>query len=187
MTLEWILGVLGLIVLAVVLYGISIHNTFARLSAHLRESWANVDVALRRRHDLIPNLVETVKGYAQHERQTMETLLELRSRAETIQSPAELAREESRITGGIHRLFALAEGYPELRSGEQFRQLQQELVDTEDRIAAARRFYNSNVREFNTYLESFPPSLLAGNRRPAEFFEIDDPVPRIAPPVDLRS
>lgn len=156
------------------LWSISTHNRFARLEAMIRESWSNVDVALKRRHDLLPNLVSVVQGYATHERELFERLAAAREEAmRHLGQVSEVKRSENELSFRLGQVLARVEAYPELRASEHFLQLQRELVNTEDRIAAARRFYNANVREFNTALESFPSSLLASDRRPAEFFELD--------------
>jgi LemA protein len=153
---------------------ISIANAFVRLSNLIRESWSDVDVALKRRHDLIPNLVETVKAYAHHEDATLRRVVEARDKAmHEIGPVAAHARDEQELGQSIRELIATVEAYPELKASQHFLALQEELANTEDRIAAARRFYNSNVREFNTRLETFPSSLFAGGRQPAEYFEID--------------
>lgn len=166
-------------------WGISIANTFVRLSNLIRESWSDVDVALKRRHDLIPNLVETVKTYSRHEDETLRRVVEARNKAiHEIGSLAAHARDEQELGQSIRQLIARVEAYPELKASQHFLELQEELANTEDRIAAARRFYNSNVREFNTRLETFPSSLFAGGRQPAEFFEID-PSERPASPIKV--
>jgi len=148
---------------------ISTSNQFTRYEHLLKESWANVDIALKRRHDLIPNLIETVKAHAVHERELLERLVQLREAA--VSDPS--ATNENQLSQALSIVVARVEGYPELRSSESYLALMQELVNTEDRIAAARRFYNANVRDFNILRESFPASLLAGDRREAEPYEIE--------------
>ena len=177
---EWIV-ILGIVLVLPICWMVSMINRFARLDLLTKESWANVDVALKRRHDLIPNLVEVTKGYAAYEQSTLEKLIEARNATQTALTPADLSDKENQFGRQLHRAVALAEAYPDLKASQGFRQLQQELVDTEDRIAAARRFYNGNVREFNVYLESFPSSLFSGGRRAKQFFEIEDPSERLAP------
>src|SRR3954452_8184026 len=171
--------VLGIIVvLALVL--IVAYNGMVKARNKVDESWSGIDVQLKRRHDLIPNLVETVKGYATHEKEVFENVSAARSAAISAQGPAAQAQAETALTGALGRLFGVAEPYPQLRAVESFTQLQQELANTEDQIAASRRIYNGNVQAYNTKIQVFPNSLLAGQfgftRR--EFFEIEDPADR---------
>ncbi|MGC9530547.1 MAG: LemA family protein [Candidatus Bipolaricaulaceae bacterium] len=174
----------GLLVLALV-YTVGTYNALVRLRQHVRESWAAIDTELRRRYDLIPNLVETVKGYAVHERETLQAVVEARARAvASTGSPQQQARDENFLIGSLRQLFAVVEAYPELKADRNFLQLQEELTVTEDRLQAARRFYNANVRELNTRVQVFPSNLVAGlfGFRPQAFFEIDDAqraVPRV--------
>jgi LemA protein len=180
-----------LIVAVVLLVGLAVvvsYNRFVRQRNLVEESWRQIDVELHRRYDLIPNLVETVKGYAAHERGTFEAVTAARAAASTPGStPAEQAQQENILTGALRQLFAVAEAYPQLRASEQFTQLQTQLTETEDRIAAGRRFYNGNVRALNTRVESFPSSIVAnvfGFKR-AEYFEAEDPTVRSAPQVSF--
>ncbi|MDM7829741.1 LemA family protein [Cellulomonas edaphi] len=162
------------------------YNGLVRVRNLVQESWRQVDVELTRRHELIPNLVETVKGYAGHEKAVFEEVARARSAAVGAgASPEQQAAQENELTHALGRLFAVAEGYPVLRASENFQQLQLELSTTEDRIAAARRFYNANVRDLNTRVESFPSNLLAGafGFARAEYFEVEDPAVRQAPTV----
>lgn len=154
---------------------IATSNRFIALKNHIKESWADIDVQLKRRHDLIPNLVETVKAYATHERAVLERVVEARSQAVSATGRSVTIHQEALLVSALNGLFARVEAYPELKSSSQFVTLQEELVDTEDRIAAARRFYNANVREFNTMIECFPASLIgsAMAMKRAEFFEVD--------------
>lgn len=174
--------VLAIAVVGVLVLGwiVSTSNRYARLENLVRESWADVDVALKRRHDLIPNLVETVKGFAIHERDVLERVVQARNSA--IQGNAQA---ETELARAVSSLLFRAEAYPDLRSSTNFLQLQHELVNTEDRIAAARRFYNANVRDFNVLLESFPSSLLAGGRTAKEPYEIESISARETPQVSL--
>ena len=175
-------------VLVVGLVVIGMYNSLVRGRNHVRESWSGIDTELKRRYDLIPNLVETVKGYARHEREVLEQVVEARNRAvASTGSPAAQAKDENVLVGGLKRLFALAEGYPDLKASQNFLALQGQLVETEDRIQAARRFYNANVRDYNNRCQMFPTSVLAGMFRfePAEFFEIETALERAAPQVDL--
>ncbi len=159
-------------------------NRFVRLRNLIRESWADLDVALQRRHDLIPNLVETVKGYAAFEQQTLQRVIDARNQAlgQAGTATAMFAGAETALTQALTGFFARVEAYPQLKSSEQFLSLQRELADTEDRIAAARRFYNANVRDYNIAIASFPASILRGGRSPAPYFEADDQT-RIPPTV----
>jgi LemA protein len=171
--------VLGIIVLLALIL-VFAYNGMVKARNKVDESWSGIDVQLKRRHDLIPNLVETVKGYAAHEKEVFENVSAARSAAISAQGPAQQAQAETALTGALGRLFAVAEAYPQLRAAESFTQLQQELANTEDQIAAARRIYNGNVQAYNTKIQVFPNSLLAGpfgfTRR--EFFEIEDPADR---------
>jgi len=171
--------VLGIIVLLALIL-VFAYNGMVKARNKVDESWSGIDVPLKRRHDLIPNLVETVKGYAAHEKEVFENVSAARSAAISAQGPAQQAQAETALTGALGRLFAVAEAYPQLRAAESFTQLQQELANTEDQIAAARRIYNGNVQAYNTKIQVFPNSLLAGpfgfSRR--EFFEIEDPADR---------
>jgi len=141
----------------------------------VKESWSDIDVQLKRRYDLIPNLVETVKGYASHEQKTLDTVIQARSKAMGAQTVAEHAQAENMLSGALKSLFALSEAYPQLRAVESFTKLQDELSDTENKIQAARRFYNTNVMELNTAVESFPTNLIANKFgfQKAEFFQLD--------------
>ena len=179
-------AVILLIVLLVVIgllaaFVIAIYNRLVRLRQNVKESWSAIDTELRRRYDLIPNLVETVKGYAGHEKGTLEAVIQARNAAISNNgTPAEQAASENILTGALRQVFALSEAYPQLRANENFMQLQEQLNQTENQIAQSRRFYNANVRELNTTVESFPASVLAGSFgfQQAEYFEIDDPAAR---------
>jgi len=175
-------------VVVVLGWAIATYNGFVRLRNLVQEAWRQIDVELQRRHDLIPNLVETVKGYAAHERAVFDEVTRARSLAAGPASgPAEQAAHENVLTQAIGRLFAVAEAYPQLRASENFQQLQAELTNTEDRIAAGRRFYNANVRELNTKVETFPANFIANmfNFAKAEYFETEDPAVRQAPTIDF--
>lgn len=179
-----------IIVLAVVvvaaLWATAQYNGLVRLRNLVQESWKQIDVELQRRHDLIPNLVETVKGYAKHESGTFEAVTAARTAAAAPGSTvAQQAAQENVLTQALGRLFAVAEAYPDLKANVNFQQLQQELTNTEDRIAAGRRFYNANVREFNTKIEVFPTNVIAGmfHFEKAEYFEIEDQAARATPEV----
>jgi LemA protein len=159
-------------------------NRFTRIRQHIRESWSGIDVELKRRYDLIPNLVETVKGYAAHERGVLEDVVNLRNRAAASTGrAADQAADESALAFGMKRLFAVVENYPQLKSDAHFRTLQLELANTEDRLAAARRFYNGNVREMNQMCDAFPTNLLAGmfGFERATYFELSSDAERVVP------
>ena len=175
-----------LVVVIVVVLGIvfaTMYNGLIKLRNTVQESWAQIDVELKRRHDLIGNLVETVKGYAAHERGTLEDVMKARSAAMASgQGPAQQAQSEGLLSAALGRLIAVAEAYPDLKANQNFLALQQELTSTEDRIASARRYYNANVRELNTKVETIPSNLIAGvaNIHREEYFEVEgeerDPV-----------
>ncbi|MCR6704592.1 MAG: LemA family protein [Cellulomonas sp.] len=180
--------VVVVLVVIVLLWAIAQYNALVRLRNLVQESWRQIDVELHRRHDLIPNLVETVKGYAQHERAVFDEVTRARAAAAGAgASVAEQAAQENQLTQALGRLFAVAENYPVLRASENFQQLQNELSTTEDRIAAARRFYNANVRSLNTKIETFPTNVIAGmfHFERAEYFEVEDPQVRQAPTVQF--
>ena len=153
------------------------------------EAWSTIDVQLKRRHDLIPNLVETVKGYATHETEAFENVSKARAAAIGARTPAEAAKTEGLLTQALGQLFAIAEAYPQLRAVESFTQLQAELTNTEDQIAAARRVYNGNVQAYTTKRQQFPGALIAGpfGFSPRSFFELEDPTDREPVKVDFGS
>jgi len=168
-----ILGILGL----VLLYGIYVFNRLVRLRVRCENAWSQIDVQLRRRYDLIPNLVEAVKGYAGHERELFEEVARARSQAQAASGVRDQAQAENQLTAGIRRLIAVAENYPQLKASENFLALQEELTGTESRIAFARQFYNDQVQFLNTLIQTFPSRIVAslGRFRPREFFEIEEP------------
>lgn len=187
-----LVGIILLVILALaliaVIWGVATYNGFVRLRNLVQEAWRQIDVELHRRHDLIPNLVETVKGYAAHERAVFDEVTAARAAAAAPgSSPAEQAVQENQLTAALGRLFAVAEAYPQLRAADNFLALQAELTNTEDRIAAGRRFYNANVRQLNTKVESFPSNIIAGwfGFSRAEYFEAEDPAVRAVPTVDF--
>jgi LemA protein len=169
----WIL--LGLVVL-VGLYLVVLYNGLVGLRNRIEAAWAQIDVQLKRRYDLIPNLVETVKGYATHERETLDSVTRARAAAESASGPAQQAAAENVLTGALRSLIAVSEDYPDLRASENFGQLQEELSATEGRIAYARQYYNDVVQRYNTKIQRFPAVLLAGALRftEREYFEADD-------------
>ena len=168
-----------LIVVAVVLIGIviALYNRLVRLRNRAENAWAQVDVQLRRRYDLIPNLVEAVKGYAAHERETFEEVTRARTAAQQAQGVEEQAKAENILTQALGRLFAVAEAYPELRATENFQQLQAQLTDTEQKIAISRQVYNDAVLTYDNALETVPTNIVAGvfNFEPREYFEVEEP------------
>ena len=186
--LSIVLVVIVGVLVVLVLWAVGMYNGLIRLRNLVQEAWRQIDVELQRRHDLIPNLVETVKGYAAHEKGTFEEVTRARNMAVAPgSSVAEQAQQENVLTQALGRLFAVAEAYPDLKANVNFQQLQQELTNTEDRVAAGRRFYNANVREFNTKIEVFPGNIMAsmfGFKR-ADYFEIEDPAARQAPTVQF--
>ncbi len=180
--------VIVVLVVVLLLWFVGMYNGLVRLRNLVQEAWRQIDVELNRRHDLIPNLVESVKGYAAHERGVFDEVARARAAAAAPGSgPAEQAQQENQLTQALGRLFAVAEAYPVLRASENFQQLQAELTNTEDRIAAGRRFYNANVRELNTKVESFPPNIIANmfHIERAEYFEVEEPSVRAAPEVSF--
>ena len=173
MTALWI--VLGIVVL-LLLIGVFMYNRFVSQRQGIRDAFANIDTELRRRYDLIPNLVETVKGYASHEKETFERVTAARTAAMEAQGPAQQGQAENMLTQALRGLFAVAEAYPQLRAAENFQALQGELANTEDRIQVSRRFYNANVREYNERVQSVPSNVIAGmfGFKAEEFFEIEE-------------
>ncbi|HZS64662.1 MAG TPA: LemA family protein [Xanthobacteraceae bacterium] len=169
-TTAWV--ILGIAVV-VLLWVISIYNGLVTLRQRVNQAFSDIDVQLKQRHDLIPNLVETVKGYAAHERGTLEEVVKARNVAMAAQGPAQQAAAENMLTGALRQLFALSEAYPDLKANQNFQQLQAELTDLENKIAAARRFFNNAVQEYNTGIQQFPAVLLAGplGFQPREFFD----------------
>lgn len=183
-TAGWI--VLGLIVI-VVLWGVMTYNGLVSLRQRVNQAFADIDVQLKQRHDLIPNLVETVKGYASHERETLEAVIKARNIAMAAQGPEARAAAENMLTGTLKTLFAVAEQYPQLRAIESFTQLQSTLSEIEDYIQNARRFYNAVVRDLNTKIAMFPSNIIANifNFEPREFFELGSEAERQAPKVSF--
>ena len=158
-------------------------NSFVRARNQVDESWSGVDVQLKRRHDLVPNLVETVKGYAAHERAVLERVTQARAAAMAAEGSDQQGPAEASLSAALGGIRAVAEQYPQLRASENFQRLQTQLAQIEDQIQAARRIYNANVRAFNTRIQIFPNSLLAGGYEPRRFFEIEDPADRAVPAV----
>ncbi|MGA9145333.1 MAG: LemA family protein [Candidatus Acidiferrales bacterium] len=166
---------------------VGMYNGLVRLRVQCDNAWSDIDVQLKRRYDLIPNLVETVKGYAAHEKGTLEGVVAARNRAMTSEGPAAKAEAEGALTAALRQVFALAEAYPQLRAVESFTQLQSTLNQIEDSVQNARRYYNAVVRDLNTKIAQFPSSIIAGmfNFKPREFFEISAPAEREVPKVSF--
>lgn len=182
------MAVIIIAILIVVCIPIAMYNRLVRLRNQCRESWSGIDTELKRRYDLIPNLVEVVKGYARHEQGTLQAVTEARARALASNgSPGAQAVDENALVGSMRQLVAVAERYPDLKANDEYGRLMRELTNTEDRIQAARRFYNANVRDYNTRIEVFPSSLIAGmfGFKPEEFFEVEDSGIRAAVQVKL--
>jgi LemA protein len=183
----WVaLAIIGL----TALWMIGTYNSLVMLRQNVRESWSAIETELRRRYDLIPNLVETVKGYASHEKGTLESVIQARNSAvSTTSSPEAQGQAQNMLTGALTKLMALSEAYPELKANENFNQLQRELGETETRISQARRFYNANVREYNAATETFPTVLVASSFgfRPQVYFGIEDPDAYNAPQIKFGS
>jgi len=172
----WVWVLVG-VVAVVILYAIFTYNRLVRARVRVDNGWSQIDVQLRRRYDLIPNLIETVKGYAAHERTVFEEVTKARAHAQSATDVQGQAAAENELTRSIRQLFAVAENYPELKASQNFLNLQEELTGTESRIAFARQFYNDQVANLNTLIGTFPPNIIArlGRFTPREFFEIDDP------------
>jgi LemA protein len=177
-----------LIIAALIIFGVMIYNGLVKLREQVNGAWADVDVQLKRRYDLIPNIVETVKGYASHEKDTLEAVVNARSAAMAAQGPVEQGKAENMLTGALKSLFALAEAYPDLKAADGFRDLQGTLADLEGHIQNARRYYNAVVRDFNTKIGQVPSNLVANafGFKEQEFFEVEEEA-RDVPQVDLGS
>lgn len=178
--------IVSAVIAAVILWVVFAYNGFIRLINRAKEAWADIDVQLKRRYDLIPNLVNTVKGYATHESSVFESVTKARTMAMGAGNLADKSRAETQLAGALKSIFALAEAYPELKANQNFLELQKELSDTENKIQAARRFYNTNVRDLNTRVESFPSSMIASifHFSTIEFFELEQITARN--PVEVK-
>lgn len=181
-TLLWVIIV---VVAVIVFWLIATWNGLIMRRRRVDEAWSDIDVQLKRRYDLIPNLIETIKGYAKHESSVFENVTKARTAAMGAQTPEEHGKAENMLSGALKSLFAVAESYPELKASQNFSQLQDELSDTENKIQAARRFYNGNIRDYNTKIEQFPTNVVAGifGFKERNFFEIGDEKEREAPKV----
>ena len=176
---------LGLILLFLIVWAIGVYNRLQRLRIRSQGAWSDIDVQLKRRHDLIPNLVETVKGYATHEKETLEAVMTARNAAMSARGPADSGAAEGMLTAALGRLFAVAEAYPDLKANQNFLQLQQELGQTENAIGFSRQSYNRTVGDYNEQIAVFPASMIAGlfNFAPGNFFEVAEAAQREAPQV----
>jgi LemA protein len=181
--------VLLVVFLLIVFWAIAAFNSLVRMRAEVENAWAQIDVQLKRRYDLIPNLVETVKGYAAHERETLEKVIQARNAAINAQGVAAKAEAENALTGTLRSIFALAEAYPNLKANENFLALQEELASTENKISFARQYFNDSVMTYNASIQQFPTNIIAGMcgfmRR--EFFELTDAAERQAPKVSFTA
>jgi LemA protein len=180
----WII-LIGLVL--IVVFAVAMYNGLVRLKVQVDNAWADIDVQLKRRYDLIPNLVETVKGYAAHEKGTLEAVINARNRAMSATGPADKAEAENMLSGALKSLFALSEAYPQLRAIESFTSLQNSLTQIEDTVQNARRYYNAVVRDLNTKILQFPTNIFAGmlGFKQREFFEVSAPAEREAPKVSF--
>jgi len=174
------MGTITIVVLALVavlvFWAIGLYNGLIKLKNRVDEAWSDIDVQLKRRYDLIPNLIKTVKGYAKHEKEVLENVTEARTRAMGASDPKDQIEAENMLSETLKSLFAVSENYPDLKANENFLELQRELSDTENKIQAARRFYNGNVRDFNTKIQTFPNNMIAGslNFKDRDFFEAEE-------------
>ena len=183
----YIIIAIAIVLAAAVLWLVLAYNRFISLINRAKEAWSDIDVQLKRRYNLIPNLVNTVRGYAEHERSLFEKVTQARAQAINAGNVQEQARAENQLSGTLKSLFAVAENYPDLKASNNFVELQRELRDTEDKIQAARRFYNGNVRDLNTKIESFPANIVAmlfGFKK-MDFFELQEETARAVPNVEF--
>jgi len=182
--------ILGIVLAVILVAGVVMYNGLVRLNQRVEEAWSDITVQLKRRYDLIPNLVSTVKGYAAHEKTVLEDVTAARANALNAQGVEATAKAENAFEGTLKSLFAVAESYPDLKASQNFQQLQAELVDTEDKIQAARRFYNGAVRDFNTKRKVFPTNIFAsmlGFKEDKKYFELDEAAnAAVANPVDVK-
>jgi LemA protein len=183
------IGFVLVALLLIVVLLVAMYNSLVRLKVTCDNAWADIDVQLKRRYDLIPNLVETVKGYAGHEKGTLEAVINARNRAMTATSPGDKAEAENMLSGALKSLFALSEAYPQLRAIESFTSLQNSLSQIEDTVQNARRYYNAVVRDLNTKIQQFPTNIFANmlGFKPREFFEVSSPAEREAPKVSFSA
>jgi len=182
-----ILWIILAVIVVLVIVLIAMYNSLVSKRMRCREGWSQIDVQLKRRYDLIPNLVETVKGYAAHERETLENVIKARNAAIDARGVADQAAAENMLTGALKQLFALSEAYPNLKANENFAQLQEELTSTENKIAFSRQHYNDSVGQYNETIQKFPSNVAAGmfNFKAEVFFELEEPAEREAPQVSF--
>jgi LemA protein len=182
----WIAIIIGVVILLLIIYLIAAYNGLIRKRNQIENAWSQIDVQLKRRHDLIPNLVETVKGYAEHEKSTLDAVIRARNAAMAAHTPGEHAAAENQLTGTLRQLFALGEAYPDLKANQNFLALQEELTATEGRVAYARQFYNDSVLDYNNKLQQFPTMIFAKimNFERREYYEIDEGA-RVTPSVEF--
>jgi len=180
--------ILLIVVAIIIMIFIGLYNSLVRLRNRVKNAWSQIDVQLKRRHDLIPNLVETVKGYMKHERETLENITNARSRAMKAETVGDKARAEGALEGAIGRFYLVVENYPDLKANQNFLALQEELTSTENKISFARQAYNDEVLFYNNKIEVFPSNMVAGmfNFKQAEFFEVEDKADREVPKVDFK-
>jgi LemA protein len=185
MTAVWIIVA---VVVVVLLWAVAMYNRFVTLTNHVKEAWSDIDVQFKRRYDLIPNLVEVVKGYAAHESGTLTKVTEMRTRAMQAGSGAARADAEDQLSGALKSLFAVSENYPDLKANQNFLELQRELSDTENKIQAARRFYNSTVQDLNTALQRFPSNIIGGSFgfKASDYFQLDQSDAAATEPVKVQ-
>lgn len=185
--MDAILTILFIVVIILATWAIGIYNGLITLQVRTDEAWSDIDVQLKRRYDLIPNLINTVKGYATHEKDVFEKVTLARSQAMSAQGPEQKGVAENMLAGTLKSLFAVSESYPDLKANQNFLELQKELSDTENKIQASRRFYNGNVRDLNTKIQVFPDSIIAGMMviKKREFFQIEDAAQKEAPKVSF--
>lgn len=189
--MEILLYIILAVGVVLIFWLIAVYNGFIKLRTRAAEAWADIDVQLKRRYDLIPNLINTVKGYAEHEKGTFEKVTEARTQAinaEQSGDPNKMAQAENMLTSALKSVFAVAESYPDLKANQNFLELQNELSDTENKIQAARRFYNTNVRDLNIKVESFPSNIIAGIFKftKRDFFELEEEVAKDPVKVDFK-
>jgi len=179
--------IVAIIVIVAVLVLLAMYNKLVRLRMQVKNAWSQIDIQLKRRYDLIPNLVETVKGYAAHERNTLEQVVQARQQAIDVRGVREQAQAENMLTGALRQLFALSESYPDLKANQNFLRLQEELTGTENKIGFARQYYNNTAENYNSAIQIFPAVLFAGmlGFEPVEFFELETPQDRNVPKVQF--
>jgi LemA protein len=180
--------ILLIIVIVIIVWGVGVYNRLVGMRNNVEASWKQVDVQLQKRYDLVPNLVETVKGYASHEKDTLERVIEARNMAMSAQGASDQGAAENMLTGALKSIFALSEAYPDLKANQNFLMLQQELSSIEGKIAYSRQHYNDVVRSYNTLQQQFPANMVAGmaGSRPADYFEIEEPEAREVPKVSFE-